>query len=448
MNGYNDDMNALQSSTTTSTAYEPGLEAYTRLLSTRNHAAIETHLIEINMAGEASLSFAPSVDGLLGDVKKDHETELNQLIGPLEAIAQTDIIVTIDTEEHKKAIQKIRDLASMDSSRELVAFMTKNQDSLHSILTVGIHQRFPRNVQALATLALARLTNEVDPIELQKILLDIIEIGGFNYYKSTITALIEAGKLNATAWKMAMSEQLMYKALEGNLNKIQYLRAAGADASLIDRPIGFAKTTPLIKAATEGHNIEGLIAAGADINRKDFFGKTALMWALERMNRITQIEALLKAGTDLEAKDNRGKTALMVSASNILGHTKTLIAAGANIEAKDDNGRTALMWAVRHEQIDSIEALVAAGADPTVKDNEDKTALDLLRKMEDTRGDNETPTTAFKLIESHQKEKFARIKSILTAAHTPSLGGTQQPTTVAPLFTTKKTELEGKCCIM
>ncbi len=54
--------------------------------------------------------------------------------------------------------------------------------------------------------------------------------------------------------------------------------------------------------------IETLLKAGADIEAKDEYGSTPLMWAARHDNPEV-IEVLLKAGVNAKAKDKEGKTA-------------------------------------------------------------------------------------------------------------------------------------------
>jgi ankyrin repeat protein len=67
---------------------------------------------------------------------------------------------------------------------------------------------------------------------------------------------------------------LRYAALEGDLERIQEMIAAGADVNLADQA-GF---TPLHFAAQGQHaaTAQALLAAGADVDARDSFGKTPL----------------------------------------------------------------------------------------------------------------------------------------------------------------------------
>ena len=122
------------------------------------------------------------------------------------------------------------------------------------------------------------------------------------------------------------------------------------------------------------HGVLEAINAGANVNAKNKYGRTALMAAAQEGH--TEIfDTLIKAGANINAKDNEGLTALMGAAVN--GHTETvnaLIKAGAEVNAKNNDGYTALMWAAKYGYTEIVNALIEAGADD-LTDNNGLTAL-------------------------------------------------------------------------
>ena len=108
-----------------------------------------------------------------------------------------------------------------------------------------------------------------------------------------------------------------------------------------------ATETPLMSVAVLGANtwLKSLIEWGADINRTDMFGRTALMRAVVKSNNCTL--TLLKAGADVNIVDKRNWTALKYAASvmNKYGIMR-LLEAGA--EVKDDVSSTYINMGVKY----------------------------------------------------------------------------------------------------
>ncbi len=121
---------------------------------------------------------------------------------------------------------------------------------------------------------------------------------------------------------------------------------------------------PIHDAARAGkaEQVEGLIAAGAAVDEKDGFDKTALHLAAE--NGRTDVARILVAkGADVNAQDFQNSTPLLWAASD--GYTEIvelLIRSGADVNRKDSVGSRPLDDAVRrgHEAI--VEMLLSAGA--------------------------------------------------------------------------------------
>ncbi|MCI0437056.1 MAG: ankyrin repeat domain-containing protein, partial [Gemmatimonadetes bacterium] len=121
-----------------------------------------------------------------------------------------------------------------------------------------------------------------------------------------------------------------------------------------------------------------LIEAGADLDARDDEGATALHIAAAHSGEAT-LSALIAAGADLEARDAMGRTPLLVSIEvpYYTWNVETLLRAGADPDARHPEGRTALMAATAQPDGDRvIEALLGAGADARLADHEGRTALD------------------------------------------------------------------------
>ena len=133
-----------------------------------------------------------------------------------------------------------------------------------------------------------------------------------------------------------------------------------------------------------------LLKAGGDVNAKDKYGKTALMYAA-RYSTPEVVSLLLTAGAEVNAKDKDGWTALRDAASSntpevvsillkagakvnpnamfYVGFNKNpevvsiLLKAGGDVNAKDKYGDTALMWAAYFHNLGVVSLLLKAGAD-------------------------------------------------------------------------------------
>ena len=123
----------------------------------------------------------------------------------------------------------------------------------------------------------------------------------------------------------------------------------------------------LIDTAASGNSaaVQRLLAAGADPNVRDRFGRTALVEATAHAlfygDHSAVVQQLLAAGADPNIQDPDGETALMKAArsgqSDIAQH---LVAAGADPNIQEKRGRTALMVATRHRHSAVVQQLLEA----------------------------------------------------------------------------------------
>lgn len=94
--------------------------------------------------------------------------------------------------------------------------------------------------------------------------------------------------------------------------------------------------------------LDALLRAGADVNARNFFGKTPLMMAAH-LNRPDAVRVLLENQADVNARTER-----------------STYECGYAIERGQ---RTALMYAAENAGIETVRLLLAAGADTAVKDS-------------------------------------------------------------------------------
>jgi TonB family protein len=112
-----------------------------------------------------------------------------------------------------------------------------------------------------------------------------------------------------------------------------------------------------------------LVAAGANMNARDWDGETAL-FSLED----DAVMELINHHINLELRDKYGQTALIETVSGSIAGL--LIKAGADINAQDNKGKTALIMAAENNEIEKLKVLVLArGIDLVHRDKKDETAL-------------------------------------------------------------------------
>ncbi len=90
---------------------------------------------------------------------------------------------------------------------------------------------------------------------------------------------------------------------------------------------------------------------------------------------VTAVRALLARGVDVDTKDVYNQTALMWAASS--GHTEVvrlLMENGAWLNYSDTDGNTALIHAAKDERVESVRLLIDKGADQLKKNRENRTA--------------------------------------------------------------------------
>lgn len=103
-----------------------------------------------------------------------------------------------------------------------------------------------------------------------------------------------------------------------------------------------------------------LLDRGADVNNRNSFEATALIWGARDPAKVSM---LLARGADVNAQSKQGRTPLIVAAQGSPESVRLLLARGANVKAHDGSGITALMNAALAGDFASVRALVENGAD-------------------------------------------------------------------------------------
>lgn len=152
---------------------------------------------------------------------------------------------------------------------------------------------------------------------------------------------------------------------------VAVLLARGADKNLAGGYKDYngriiADHTPLLVAvlAKNFPAVKALLEMGADANRRDPDGSTALILAISGRSEELALLIAGSKGTDLSAVNNAGTTALIlaVQARNF-SCVKALIDGKAELNYRDPKGKTALGYAKANwPSKEIVDALVAAGA--------------------------------------------------------------------------------------
>jgi ankyrin repeat protein len=110
--------------------------------------------------------------------------------------------------------------------------------------------------------------------------------------------------------------------------------------------------------------VELLLESGADPNRADASGATALMWA---MPDIRKARLLIEYGADVNAQSSDlGRTPLLIAAGypGTVDLLRLLLAHRADLRAKDRSGLTVLAMAMQSADLEVLRFLVDSGLDP------------------------------------------------------------------------------------
>ncbi|MYA15498.1 MAG: hypothetical protein F4Z28_01360, partial [Gammaproteobacteria bacterium] len=130
-----------------------------------------------------------------------------------------------------------------------------------------------------------------------------------------------------------------------------------------------------------------------DINDQGDMGWPMLVYACRGDNgeHPDEVLRLLALGAEVDVRNYKGKTALHYAAkAGFFIVINLLIEKGATVDALDRNGETALFEAIRstikdgEKQRAAIEALLAKGADPNLKNRKGQTPLQIARRMRRT----------------------------------------------------------------
>jgi ankyrin repeat protein len=177
-------------------------------------------------------------------------------------------------------------------------------------------------------------------------------------------------------------KNMIFESLLVDLNPLQsaakYEAAEVAKAlldheAIVDSIDVRTESTPLIIAGREGSikTAKVLLENGAEVNRKDKDGRTAVMLASIEGHKST-IELLVEHGANLSLTENRGNTALQIAAF-YCGDSRLMsfmVENGAEINEVDNRLHSAIWLAASAGKERCVERLLALGADVTLVDED------------------------------------------------------------------------------
>ena len=134
----------------------------------------------------------------------------------------------------------------------------------------------------------------------------------------------------------------------------------------------------LATAAGKFESVALLLRAGADVNARDKFDKTPLIWAAS-MGNERLATALWKAKADLGAQDRSGWDPLFAACHG--GHIRlaTVWVMSADVNRATADGTTALMAAAQAGKANVVTLLLQKGAKPDAANARSQRALELAR---------------------------------------------------------------------
>ncbi len=180
-------------------------------------------------------------------------------------------------------------------------------------------------------------------------------------YATAVTVFLASACFGAEA----DAAREMFTAIRNNdLSTVKSMAAKEANVNVR----GDRGTTPLMYASAYGSidAMKLLLDAGADVNARNAFDATALMWSV---NEPAKVKLLIEHKADVNAKSKTGRTALMLAALHN-GSDRVadlLLANGASAGAADNDGLTFLGAASLGWNPRQVRIAIEKGADVNAK---------------------------------------------------------------------------------
>lgn len=157
---------------------------------------------------------------------------------------------------------------------------------------------------------------------------------------------------------------LHWAVIQGNTIAIEALLAHGASPNSMDkeqiRPLHDVCQAP---QSSQAGSARLLIDAGADVDARDSWGRTAFRIAVAFTgSSLNFIEMLIKEGAGVNVRDIYDQTPLLKSIRGNPYTTQLLLNHGASTEARDMYGNTPLSEAISRNKIEQLKLLLEYGA--------------------------------------------------------------------------------------
>lgn len=201
-----------------------------------------------------------------------------------------------------------------------------------------------------------------------------------------IALFVLLGALGGCGEPETPDDALLVAAAHGDVDGVRSALARGAR---LDGAVDRNNSTALAKAAYQ-NRVEAaqvLVAAGADVNRKDDSEQSPFLIATSEVGDDPRLlDLFLAHGATVNDKDSyNGTGAIRAAHRGYARIVDRLIVAGVDVDHVNRLGWTALLEAVilgdgeeAHQAV--VRRLLAAGADRSIRDPQGRTALDIARE--------------------------------------------------------------------